>query len=282
MYNTTLIRFTKKSYAQEFMKGHLYLSSLATFWDIYSKFEDQKDVCEGVAATIDKTSFPIPTEMQSAAAFDVRCRLEAYQYCKLLCFFRVDTDQGIIELPRKEMDAFGDTVIIIKDEQKFIKKVIEAAIKAGGECITGDVRYHKPVDSTRPDYWPKHTMTLLSSEDNGLMPFDRLVNMAKTVTRFGCLDKSIRYAGQKEWRVCYLPNVNDTEAGRLELGDLSEVAEIVPTEELRCRLLQMHPYHVPGRLNLKRTSSRGTVYYKEFKEKVEQIDGLCRVVFDVG
>lgn len=279
---STLIRFTKKAYAQEFLKGHLYLSSLATFWNIRNNFEDQKDICEGIAATIEKTALPVETALQSVTAFDVRCRLEAYQYCKLLCFFRVDADQGIIELPRKEMDDFGDTVIIIKDEREFIRRVVQAVKKVGGECITGDVRYHMPVDSTRPNYRPIHTMTLESSGENGVMSMQRLMNMAKTVTKFGCLDKSIRYAKQKEWRICYLPQKNDTEPGRLEIGDLSDVAELVAVSELRKKLLQMNPFHFPGIMNSKRTDSCGILHYKEFKEKVEQIDGNCRILLDIG
>lgn len=279
---STLIRFTKNEYAREFLEGHLYLSSLATFWNIENNFEDQKDVCEGIAATVEKTALPVETALQSVTAFDVRCRLEAYGYCKLLCFFRVDADFGIIELPRKEMNDFGDTVIIIKDEKEFIQRILQAVRRSGGECITGDVRYHMPVDSTRPDFRPVHTITLASSGENGVIPMQRLLNIAKTVTKFGCLDKSIGYANQKEWRICYLPQKNDTEPGRLEIGDLSDVAELVPVSELRKKLLQMNPFHIPGTLNIKRTNSRGTLHYKEFKEKVEQIDGKCRILLDIG
>lgn len=46
---------------------------------------------------------------------------------------------GIVQLPSEKMDRFENIVMVVKDEEQFIKRVLEAVRKQSGECITGDV-----------------------------------------------------------------------------------------------------------------------------------------------
>ena len=46
---------------------------------------------------------------------------------------------GIVQLSSEKMDRFENIVMVVKDEEPFIKRVLEAVRKQGGECITGDV-----------------------------------------------------------------------------------------------------------------------------------------------
>lgn len=174
------------------------------------------------------------------------------------------------------MDDFGDTVIIIKDERKFIRRIVQTVQKVGGEYIPGDVRYHVP-DSTRHDYWPQHTITLASSGEIGIVPMQRLIHMAKTVIKFGCLDKSIRYATQKEWRIRYLPQKNDTEPWRLEIGDLSDVASRNSVKSY-CKFIHftfLEYWIVKGRIHAERFITRNS---KRKSSRFTETAGFCLIL----
>ena len=355
---STLIRYTSKKYADSILRGDLYLSSLSTFWDFrkgkiseedivsgkvskediqraeeYSRL-NQQDFSEGVASQVPKTilnDLADPTFSQHIA-HDVRFRIEAYGYCNLLCFFRVDADEvngnipldadniallakemgiaginsyqdfqklptcekmrvvksisepnlllnpnhlHIVQLPTKEMDGFGDLVMVIKNEMEFIQRVLDAVKSQGGECVIGDIRYHKILD--RPVTNPH--VTLVSSNSFNLK------GLAKNITgiiRYGSLDKYDRYAAQKEWRICWLPKEHNNEPKILHIGDTSDIIDLVDSKNIRRYLLKRYSGHIPGVIFETRKETWGTVSYKNFKDIVEGIDGKCRLILDVG
>ena len=111
-----LIRYTDSKYADFYRNGDLYMSSLSTFWDFKKgrvRYEDvisgkatqedlekakifqemnQQDFQEGIATQVPREYVRkfLAADMADALKFDVRFRLEAYSFCNLLCFFRVD------------------------------------------------------------------------------------------------------------------------------------------------------------------------------------------------
>lgn len=111
-----LIRYTDSKYADSYKTGNLYMSLLSTFWDFMKGLVNYEDVCsgkvtleefekakifremnqqdfqEGVATQIPKEYVRryLPKDFVDVLKYDVRFRLEAYGFCKLLCFFRVD------------------------------------------------------------------------------------------------------------------------------------------------------------------------------------------------
>lgn len=111
-----LIRYTDSQYADSYRNGDLYMSSLSTFRDFKKgliKYEDvisgkvtkediekakafremnQQDFQEGVSSQVPREYAMkfLPHDFADALKFDVRFRLEAYDFCNLLCFFRVD------------------------------------------------------------------------------------------------------------------------------------------------------------------------------------------------
>lgn len=112
---STLIRFTSSEFADSYLRGELYLSSLSSFWDIsqgkipYGKNltaeeiaeiikntpTDRQDFSEGVIAQIPRTNISeMFSTMKNYIIHDVRFRLSAYKYCNLLCFFRIDAEDG--------------------------------------------------------------------------------------------------------------------------------------------------------------------------------------------
>ena len=115
LMQSTLIRFTSNRYADSYLRGELYLSSLSTFWDISQgkiPYEnnlsaeeiaeiikntptDRQDFSEGVIAQIPRTHIShVFGPMKDYVIHDVRFRLSAYKYCNLLCFFRIDAEDG--------------------------------------------------------------------------------------------------------------------------------------------------------------------------------------------
>lgn len=122
---STLIRFTSSEYADSYLTGELYLSSLWKFWDftkgkirhedvVAGKVTEQEiqnairmdknrrfDLSEGIAAQIPRDKVPLlKTLFGDHIIHDVRFRLSAYKYCNIMCFFRVDAaslDWGCVD-----------------------------------------------------------------------------------------------------------------------------------------------------------------------------------------
>ncbi|MCC8195485.1 MAG: hypothetical protein LIO49_01540 [Ruminococcus sp.] len=287
--SSILIKFTDHKYVSDFLDGNLYMSSLGKFWGLCNKFKEQKDIFEGVCAVtgIGKNA-PFPDDFLSVMASDFRFRIEAYQYCNLLCFYRVDRDDAthIMQGIPKKMDKFGDSVLVIKNRGEFIKRVKASVIKAGGICCMGDVNYHR---NAGEKIGPK--MYLLSGEGeetDGTFSLDSIGQFGPIKRRYGCLDKEIGYSDQREWRVCYLPKTYDTQDIRLPVGNLRDIVEAYPVSEVRARLMSfgtniLNPRgYVYGVVNRKGQICDGTVSYDVFKETVEKIDGRCRVVACIG
>lgn len=285
---SVLIRFTDKKYISSILEGKLYMSSLGKFWNYKNRNKAQMDFCEGIAATVPKKDTLFPEDMENVIAYDVRYRIEAYKYVNLLCFFRVDIDdeRRVIQLPSMDMNDFGNTVLLVNNEHEFIRRVIQAVKRDSGICITGDVRYHSIEDTAEPDKKYNHTISLIvdskEEESSALFPMKSLPHIQDASHRYGCLDKYIRYANQKEWRVCYLPKVQNEDDIILDVGPIDDIVSVIPTTKIRGYLLSMFLGCVPGQVNFTRKNTKGTMHYPEFKEKIENIDGMCKMIFDIG
>lgn len=359
---SVLIRYTSRKYAKPYLDGNISLSSLSSYWDIYKgkinykDFEDgkvtpaelqeavkyqkmnQQDFSEGIAyefpsGAVTKVSSHLTNHIVSS----IRCRIEAYGYCKLGCFFRVDYDDistpffadaqnlayiakqcgmditskeisknsclvneirkkciplnpllspskcHVVQLPDEKMDEFGDTVILVKDEVEFCERIKKAVRREGGDCIIGDVQYNDIIDIYK--LHNKHHATVISypkGESDGLFDIKSIISGLPSVIQYGCLDKYKTFSSQNEWRICWLPEKHDFDRKELHLGDLRDIIEIIPTKQIRKRLLSLYPGYIPGFIETNRVNRCGTLSYKDFKRKVENIDGKCRLIFDIG
>jgi len=269
--------FSTRDYAEQFICGELYMNSLSYFWD--NGFEDQRDLFEGVSETFDKKSIGFPIHMQQIVDGDVMFRLDAYRYCNLYCFYRVDIDeQGItdptgykclmpikaIRLPGNEMSEFGNTVAIIKNETEFMNRVIKA-LEKDWMCIAGDVRYHQ-IEGSKSG---KGGKTYWKAKE--LMPAPKFRRGKVTSTK-DCFDKTLFYANQREWRICLFRNVKDDNAYRLKVGDLSDIVELVPVSQIQKRLLEMYKPCLPADVEPQFSGFKGNIRRKDFKEKMYQFD----------
>lgn len=305
-----LIRYTDSRYAKSYVTGDLYLSSLSRFWDLRSANNGavrQQDISEGVAMQLphDVLDKILAGAFEGYVIHDARFRIEAYGYCNLLCFYRIDaidtTDtitidprytnlvrfnpvlnnrmNHVVQIPDSDMNSFGDTVIIIKDENKFTERVLAAIRKVGGECVVGDVRYHPIKDRLDPSTLNKPHMTIMP---DALFDMKLLSDGRDNIISYGSLDKYDVYAKQKEWRICWLPDIRNHEPQYLHVGDMSDTIEIMPTSELISKLQSIFPGYFLGYVKETRNRCIGTLSYKEFKGKVESIDGKCRPMFEIG
>lgn len=270
--------FGKKEYAEQFLKGELYMNSLAYFWD--NGFEDQRDLFEGVSETFDKKSLGLPIPWQQIIDGDVMFRLDAYRYCNLYCFYRVDIDEnGIgnpvgysgmipykaIRLPGADMQEFGDTVAIIKNEAEFMKRVIKA-LEKDWMCVAGDVRYRQiegsPSGMGGGSYWQSQKLYQAPRLERG---------KGKTSTK-DCFIKTSHYSNQREWRICLFRNMKKEEPYILKVGNLVDIVELVPADKVQERLMQMYMPCIPADVAPQFSGFKGNIRRSEFKEKMYQFD----------
>ena len=199
----------------------------------------------------------------------------------------------VVQLPSLDMDNFGDAVIVIKDQDEFERRVKNAVIAIGGRVIMGDVRYHPMVDRVDPTTMSRHSITVISSacqenEGNKInFAADGIYNLSaldgvKDIYWRGCLDKYDIYAGQKEWRICWLPEERNYDAKTLCVGSLEDIIDVVETKEIRSYLLKKYKGYYPGIVETPRRLASGTCSYKEFNEYMKSIDGLGDFVIEIN
>ena len=269
-----LIRFTDSKFADSYRTGRLSFSSLHSFWDLHRTASDkQQDFSEGVALEVpsdivaDESGFG--THIGSKV---MRARVEAYGYCKILCFYRVDVTDSLIQAIPDSRFSFGDTVIIVKDEKLFEERVIKAASKHGEACILGDVRYHNLKNMPQG-----HTVTVVSDE-----PFLQLSSIQKRGDKYyGCLDKYVYYREQREYRACWLPRIHDHQRKELDIGPGNDVFDIIPAVRLPNYLQHKYPCRYFGKIEERKLQCVGNVSYNRFMKKVERIDAACSVIFEI-
>ena len=282
--------FSTKEYAEMFMSGKLYMNSLSFFWE--NGFEEQRDIFEGISDTINARKIGFPVDMQQLISGDVMFRLEAYRYCNLYCFYRVDIsdtlqwnastsaifpDTRAIRLPSDSMESFGKYVGIVNDEKQLVQRVLNA-VENDWLCVTGDVRYRERRGVEKP---VTHGIDLATKE---LYPASHwLRNGANRTSSKDCFDKTDYYREQKEWRICLFRNMKEDKPYILDVGDLSDIVDIVESNKVKKHLEDKYApclnTDVPPQLGV----FEGNVTRKEFKEKLYGFDnGMGRLMCVIG
>lgn len=280
--------FSTRQYAEMFRQGKLYMNSLSYFWE--NGIEDQRDILEGVSGTIDRKQF-LSIQDRQLASGDPLFRLEAYQFCNLYCFYRVDIstelyktpfttsvfpDTRLIQLPNRNMEQFGKFVAIVKDENELIKRVL-AAIPQEWLCVAGDVIYRK-----RPGM-KKQPMNWIEVVSEKAYPASEILKIGRKTGNKDCFVKTDLYAGQKEWRICLFRNKNENDAYILNVGDLSDLVQIVPASAIQTTLLNQYKPCLMGEVDPQRNGYVGNVSRKEFRDKLYEFDGgLGKIVMFLG
>lgn len=301
-----LIRYIKSSHAESYLKGEIYMSSVSYFWSLEKAYQEmhnpetkrfdiygQQDFSEGLGYAIPKNKSDLIIESE---VFDYqnisdyfRLRVEAYKYTNISCFYRVDisspkdflncynvlNNQNVdcIKFPGYEMDVFGDKVLIIKDEEEFIKRIKKAVKKEHAYVVMGDVRYY--------DNFPGLTV-INEREDGKLDNLNSFIKNKSNIKSYGLLDKRMNYQDQNEWRICYLGNKDglDTEPKILKVGNLIDIIDIVDTKNFRQyikMMLELNKFNFSN--NGKQVD--GNISYENFKNKVANIDKEVRKIVSI-
>lgn len=277
-----LIRFTStKEYAEQFLSGKIYMNTMSFFWSM--GFEDQKDYFEGLSNTIPKNKLDnLPQDMRDVLCYDLGIRVDAYKYCNICSFYRLDVDDisKTIQLPSPEIDKFGDYAIIIFDEDKFFKRVYSKVVSNPGWLfICGDVNYHKRMDSTNPQNSVKHTLDLMMHEP---IDIDLIADKPESLKSRDCFDKINKYSYQNEWRICLYRDMQAEAPYTLEIGDISDIAYLIKTKELRQELIKIYEGYWPANVSEQRKAYQGNISRKLFRNTIVKIDGKVWVMATIG
>ena len=82
--------------------------------------------------------------------------------------------------------------------------------------------------------------------------------------------------------MCWLPEKRDTEPRVLRVGNLSDLTTVVETKKLRDTLLEMNPGYFLGETDWVPRSIIGNTTYENFTNTIENIDGMCRPILEIG
>lgn len=188
------------------------MSALGYFWE--NGFESQKDFNEGTVQMQSPRQSPLPQNWRSLINGSVRYRLEAYKYCNLLCMVmhHYNTYQQQTERFDERMRNYGEYAVRITDIEEFLNRVFQKAKVQGDYCLAGPM-----------NYLPNNTVR--DGTD--------------------CFDKLLEFAWQKEWRIAYIHDIEQLkclaevdpirsyeEPYTLEIGDISDIAEIVRAKDI--------------------------------------------------
>lgn len=202
---------------------------------------------------------------------------DAYKYCNLCCLYRLDIDERnkIIRLPPPAIDGFGDHAIIILDENKFVSRIAKQMKKnIEWKYLLGDVNYRKEInDDTKSRIYFKSINTI---------KVDSICDGRKSLRSRDCFDKVEKFSYQHEWRLCLLKDCNDSMPYTLKIGDISDIAIIVKTKELRKIMLEMYQNYSIGEVLAQREAYQGNISRREFREAIYDIDDKAYIAFSIG
>lgn len=277
-----LIRFvSEKEHAKQFLAGEIYMNTMGYFWE--EGFEDQKDYFEGVSCNISKDKVErLPHDLRDVLCYDIAIRVDVYKYNNICSFYRLDIDnkRQVIQLPAPEINKFGEYAIIILDENKLINRILKKVEKnSGWDVLCGDVNYHKRIDSTDPKKHVRNTLDMILHEPIDL---DIILDNKQSIKTRDSFDKMQKYSYQNEWRICLNRYQKDGLAYVLDIGDLSDIAYIVKTTDLRKEIIKKYKGFKLGTVAEQRMSYQGSVSRKKFRRKMLDIDGKVSVMATIG
>lgn len=208
-----LIKITKKEYANDILKGNLYMNPLSFFRKCENDYMD--DMTEGICGDIPKNQvrqhgYDFSNDfLENIVTDNILMISDRFSSCNLFCMyslFRDDVNKNIAEF-NEDLLQFADTAVWIKDVEVFKERVKESIY---AQCQSGKVEYGS---YGRVRYYDVDEKT------------NRLDSKS-------CFDKRKNYQWQREWRICLWTHNLKNEALSLSIGDISDIACIVPARDL--------------------------------------------------
>ena len=228
-----------EKYARDFMDGILYMNSLEFFWNEFNVAKEQievngqRDLFEGTYCNVDALRFGFPEDFCNALATDVSIRAEGYRYCHVHCYYRLDywINGMTVSFDTNDlMNDFGKYVIIIEDEQKFLRRVDKAAKAKGVEYLCGNVRYHKPMKNGKNANY-KHGMVVKLQDV--LVDITAPVYSEMITGKRDAFDKMDSMSYQNEWRIAAYDGKKNSGADTLLIEEgIWDIAHMVKAEDV--------------------------------------------------
>ena len=275
---------SSKERAHAFITGRIFMNTLSYYWE--NGFENQKDFFEGVGGSINVDALKrggINSDFLNITCYDPLLRFDAYKYCNLCCFYRMDIDdfEGIV-LPPKKIHEFGDYALIIHNTEAFIQRISKSINTHNNwRYYCGDVHYHKVSNSKIEKNKIKHTMELISTIP---IEIDRLIQKddLNSIRYKDCFIKTTRYSYQNEWRICLLRYPYDSSNYKLQVDDLSDIVECVKTDCLSNKLIADFNNGIPESIRKTRSNNYGNISRKEMNDIITNIDRKVYICVSVG
>lgn len=232
-----LLKFVEKpEYANDVIKGSLYMNSLSYFWHVNygepvgTSNSDRYDIFEGTYLSLNKEDIGFDKDFASVLGPNPIVRLSAYEYINLFSTYHAEYNVQSRELlaPRMEtMNEFGKYVVVIMDEAEFRRRVQKATVKTDYDCVFGDVNYHPAND--RGNSVAGNMLHLIREDE---IDINKLASENNVIEHYDCFDKWDKHAYQREWRICVNRNNKEITPYRLEIGSISDIAFIVSSQML--------------------------------------------------
>jgi hypothetical protein len=232
-----LLKFVEKpEYANDVIKGSLYMNSLSYFWHVNygeplgASNSDRYDIFEGTYLSLNKEDIGVDEDFASVIGPNPIVRLSAYKYINLFSTYHAEYNAQSRELfaPKMNiMNEFGKFVVVIMNEAEFRRRVHKAAEKADYDCVFGGVNYHTAND--RGNLVTGNMLHLIREDE---IDINKLASEKNVINHYDCFDKWDKHAYQREWRICINRNNHEVTPYRLEIGNISDIAFIVSVEML--------------------------------------------------
>lgn len=230
-----LARVMKKARALQFVKGEMYLSSLTEFgaWEAVKNHDRPElnnsfrgDLREGsiknVARAEDDEIFnTFPEEMKKAIKGGAILDVGDIQYFNTLCLCRIDflPEFNMFIPPSPKMKDFGDTAVIIRDMNEFLRRFMIGLEKYHPYVLLMDkVEYYSQGETRRLN-------PLFNKPDS-------YCDQNELRIAVGCLDMNKPTSnGKHELR-------QSTEPLRFDIGDISDITQMMTIDDF-CTLSNM-------------------------------------------
>ena len=250
-------KYNKKKYLKDFLNGSLYMNTLNYFWneyylDLQKKTmentstsdisrgilpEEQKDFFEGVVGTIKGNEFTNNNDLNTALMSDIYLRAKGFGYCTTLCFYKLkyqyNTIRGLNGASydiNKNMESFGDYVIIIDNQLELLERIRKAVEREKYKFLCGSVKYRTPKLEGRLAR-KGNSVTLKVNEEFDLKEYSNYITNEKN-----CFDKIDKFSYQNEWRIVLYRGIKTYEPYRLEIGNIRDICHWVKAEDLDTEL----------------------------------------------
>lgn len=255
------------TYVRDFLNGSLYMNTVSYFWDpiirkrIIEEYirnnpdkdnsrlikekdslfgytdkevKGQNDLYEGTIGIESVSTFDMGNETKEHILSDTAYRSLGFGYCNICCLYRLDYIERYINNHKYieyslngSMSEFGKYIVIIKDEEEFLRRINKAVNKLGYKYLCGNVIYHKEYRDG------KEAKRCNSISLTGDQMIDIEAYKDKIIDKRSCFDKIDEYSYQNEWRIALYRGIKDPNAYILNIGDIKDICEVANASNIK-------------------------------------------------